>query len=253
MPAMDYERLAHWYDSYVATTLDVPFFLDEARQASAPVLELMAGTGRVSIPLLEAGIELTCVDSSPAMLKRLCDKLGGKGLAGDVIEADVCTLSLERHFGLIFIPFHSFAEIAEPGDQVQALRRVRAHLAEGGRFICTLYNPPARLQRVDGQWRTLGEFPLPDEQGMLILSSAERYDAATQLVTGTQVYEVRDSEGAIVSSDTLDLRWFVHHRDAFAELIDTAGFETMALYGDYARAPFEPQDSPFMIWVLGSK
>jgi hypothetical protein len=43
MPALDYDRIARLYDAYVRTELDVPFFLQEARQASGPVLELRAG------------------------------------------------------------------------------------------------------------------------------------------------------------------------------------------------------------------
>jgi len=43
---MDYDRVAHLYDAYVQTELDIPFFLDEARKARGPVLELMCSTGR---------------------------------------------------------------------------------------------------------------------------------------------------------------------------------------------------------------
>lgn len=31
MPALDYERVARFYDSYVQTDMDVPFFLRKAR------------------------------------------------------------------------------------------------------------------------------------------------------------------------------------------------------------------------------
>lgn len=40
--------VADIYDSYVTTTDDIPFFVEESRKAAGPVLELMAGTGRVS-------------------------------------------------------------------------------------------------------------------------------------------------------------------------------------------------------------
>ena len=57
---MDYSLIADLYDSYVQTALDTPFFLGETRNVKGEVLELMAGTGRVSIPLLEQGVRLTC-------------------------------------------------------------------------------------------------------------------------------------------------------------------------------------------------
>ena len=43
--------------------LDVGFYVEEATK-------LMCGTGRVSVPLLEAGVDLTCVDASERMLAR---------------------------------------------------------------------------------------------------------------------------------------------------------------------------------------
>jgi|GEM_PF-3676911 len=50
--ANDYTKIAELYDAYVKETFDIPFFLKEAKQSSGEVLELMSGTGRVSIPLL---------------------------------------------------------------------------------------------------------------------------------------------------------------------------------------------------------
>jgi hypothetical protein len=50
-PALDYEQIAHLYDSYMRFTDDLPFLLQECRDTSGSVLELMCGTGRVSIPL----------------------------------------------------------------------------------------------------------------------------------------------------------------------------------------------------------
>jgi SAM-dependent methyltransferase len=250
MPAMNYDCVAHLYDAYVQTQLDVPFFLDEARKAGGPVLELMCGTGRVSLPLLDAGIDLTCVDSSAGMLDVFRGKLRDKGLSAELIEADVCKLSLGRRFGLIFIPFHSFAEILEPTEQNGALRVIREHLADGGRFICTLHNPPVRLKSVTGQRRRLGDFPLPNGRDSLSLLSLERHDPSSNEVTGSQFYEVRDRAGSVISEMAVNIRFRLHTRESFESLAETAGFAPVALHGDYARASFNPEKSPFMIWIL---
>ncbi|HCF28232.1 MAG TPA: hypothetical protein DEV81_13755 [Cyanobacteria bacterium UBA11049] len=65
--ALDYEQIARLYDSYLRFTDDLPFFLQECQEIDGSVLELICGTGRISIPLLEAGVSLTCVDASPVM------------------------------------------------------------------------------------------------------------------------------------------------------------------------------------------
>lgn len=174
MSAMNYAQVASLYDIYVTMEFDIPFFLQEA-QSHAKVLELMAGTGRVSLPLLRAGVNLTCVDSSPLMLDRLRQKLHTEGLTADVHEMDICNLALGATFDLILIPFHSFAEITFPTDQRAALRAIRNHLPSTGRFICTLHNPPIRLKSVDGFLHLRGKYSLHEQPGTLMLWSLENY------------------------------------------------------------------------------
>ena len=223
MPAMDYEQVARFYDSYVQTDMDIPFFLREAKRAAGAVLELTAGTGRVSIPLLLAGIDLTCVDSSQAMLSVLRDKLRTEELSAEVIQADLCELSLDRQFDLIFIPFHSFAEITDPTQQRQALSRIHDHLSDEGRFICTLHNPPVRLQSATGRRHELGNFPLPDGS-LLALSSVENYDPVSKSVNGSQFYDVRRCDGSLLASMTLDLHFCLHSHYDFQSQAEAAGF-----------------------------
>lgn len=105
-PALDYSGIAHLYDSYVRFKDDIPFFLEECRKVQGPVLELMAGTGRVSLPLAEAGVELTCVDSSGPMLEVLRRRLAGRTVAEHALtvafvlleEAEVRALATSAGF-----------------------------------------------------------------------------------------------------------------------------------------------------------
>lgn len=73
--SLDYSKLASLYDDYWVFTGDIAFFRDRARAVSGEILELMAGTGRLSMPLLEDGARLTCVDNSSSMLAVLKQKL----------------------------------------------------------------------------------------------------------------------------------------------------------------------------------
>ncbi|HSF38834.1 MAG TPA: class I SAM-dependent methyltransferase [Thermoanaerobaculia bacterium] len=247
MPAMDYSRVAHLYDAYARADFDIPFFLEEARGASA-VLELMAGTGRVSIPLAEAGVPLTCVDSSPEMLALLRHKLDEKGLSAAILEMDVSDSTVEGPFDLVILPFHSFSEILDLEDQRRALRGIRSCLADGGRFICPLHNPPIRLRTVDGRPLLRGRYPLPD--GTLFLWAYEERAPGSPIVSGAQFYEIYDAGGALREKTFVDLRFYLHEPASFRTLVESEGFEVRSLYGDYARAPFEEATSPVMIWVL---
>jgi SAM-dependent methyltransferase len=245
---MDYNRIAHLYDAYVRTEFDIPFFLGFT-QGCESVLELMCGTGRVSIPLLKAGVPLTCVDSSPEMLARLHGKLGSEGLFAPVHQTDVCAFDLKKRFERIIIPFHAFAEIVEPEDQSRALASIRRHLADDGLFICTLHNPAARLRSVDGQLRPAGKHARPGG-GFLFLFRIERYAQDTHRVTGTQFYEEYDRLGVLERKSHVDTCFHLHTREGFQALVRSHGFAVEALYGDYGRSDYREQDSPFMLWVL---
>lgn len=248
--AMDYSKVAHLYDAYVTTDIDLPFFLKETKGCGT-VLELMAGTGRVSLPLLEVGINLTCVDNSRDMLTILREKLKQKGLSAIVHEMDVCELTLPGQYDLIILPFHSFSEIVGPEDQRKALTGIRNHLMKTGRFICTLHNPPVRLKSVTGVKKVYGEYPLPDNTGKLMLSAMETYNTDKHIVTGTQFYEIFDHNGVIRSKSSVDIQFYLHSKEEFEVLVRSEGFTVIDLYGDYSYHHFDPATSPFMIWLLG--
>ena len=55
--SVEYADYAEYYDFDHAITQDIDFYLDLARQCGSPILELACGTGRLLVPLLEAGFE----------------------------------------------------------------------------------------------------------------------------------------------------------------------------------------------------
>ena len=249
MPAMDYGKVAHLYDLYADTALDVPFFLEQARRAAGPVLELMSGTGRVSLPLIEAGVDLCCVDASPEMLAVLRRKLAERHLSAEVHEADVTRLALGRKFDLAFIPFHSFSEILDEPSQIAALRAVAAHLTAGGRFICTLHNPAHRIKTEDGRLRLLAESAM-DGGDRLLLWGAGAFDPASRTVSGKQLDEIYGPAGLMRSRMVLDVRFALLGRTDFERLAGEAGLAPQALDGDYDCGAFAEGRSPFMIFEL---
>jgi SAM-dependent methyltransferase len=245
---IDYDRIADLYDLYVRADFDVPFFLREAGKVRGKVLELMAGTGRLSVPLLEAGVELTCVDASRGMLDVLERKLGQRGLKADVRHASVCAMNLPAEFELVILPFHSFSELVSTEDQRACLREVSSCLVPGGRFICTLHNPAVRGASVDGTLRLTGRFPTPD--GTLIVSGFET--GGRPVVTRQQFFEFYD-DGRLLSKRLFEMTFALIDRETFEGLAREAGFAVERLQGDYEGADFDPARSPFMIWVLAKK
>ncbi|HEX9027913.1 MAG TPA: class I SAM-dependent methyltransferase, partial [Anaerolineales bacterium] len=191
------------------------------------------------------------VDNSPKMLAFLQEKLQRSGFRADVRCMDVCELDLGKTFDLILIPFHSFAHIVSVDDQRRVLDRIRQHLTPGGRFICTLGNPAIRRQAVDGVLRLVTKNALPGGKGTLLLLILEEFDPVDDhIVQAMEFFEEYDFEGKLLSKRLMELRFRLSSKDEFEELARLAGFQVQALYGDYARAPFDESSSPYMIWLL---
>ncbi len=245
---MDYDHVAAIYDSYVTADYDIAFFLQEVRAAQGPVLELMAGTGRVSLPLAEAGAALCCVDLSAPMLGQLEAKLRPEHQVRTV-RADLRRLELGERFGLALIPFNAFMEIVDRDDQLLALRAIRRHLAPGGELLLTLHNPALRRRGIDGRLSRAQRLALPE--GSLVFWS-QLDEEPGGLVTGLQFMEVYDAQGLMLSRRMQELRFALIERRDFEALAAEAGFEIRELLGDYERSAFDPQRSPTMIWRLAA-
>jgi SAM-dependent methyltransferase len=244
----NYDIIADLYDTYVPVTNDIDFFVSEACKAKGEVLELMSGTGRVSIPMLEAGVRLACVDSSVksnAILKR---KLRKKGLKADVYTMDICEFELHQQFSIAVIPFSSFAHITSPSKQRQALSRVYQHLQPGGTFICTLNNPTLRGNSVDSQLHLAYTYPLPDH-GKLLLWILEQFDPEDeQVVQAFEFFERYTARGRLIFKRLMELHFRLIPKDQFEDLLTGLGFSIQRLYGDYDYHEFDSHSSQYMIW-----
>lgn len=123
---------------------DVEHYRALARAHPGPILELGVGDGRVALPLVDDGHDVTGVDRSREMLDALEARRAGRRL--EVHEADMREVRLGRVFGLVIAPFNAFAHLHAHEDRAAFFETVRAHLAPGGVFGFDVTIPdPAQL------------------------------------------------------------------------------------------------------------
>lgn len=246
--AIDYSRVAAIYDEYCVFDADFAFFRGLLRDCAGPVLELMAGTGRLSLPLARDGLRLTCVDGSLAMLTVLRRKLGASRLAADVVCADVCAVGLRRSFDRILLPFQGLTELASREQRSVLFRSVAELLATNGEFLCTTHNPEVRLRSVDGTWRQVGEYAR-DDGSTLRVALRCTWDEVTRNVVGEQRITIEDgSQGRAEIS--LDLRFSLPTLEELRDLASAADLRVVSILGDYSGSAYEPTSSPAIIAVL---
>jgi SAM-dependent methyltransferase len=187
--------LARLYDlDLVDDPGDLDLYLALAERTDGPILELAAGSGRLAIPLAEAGHAVTAVDIDPAMLdrarRRAVDIAGADRLT--FLEADLVGLRLPDagSFGLAFIALNSIMVLPSREAQRAALRTLADHLAPGGLAVVDAWQPDATdLARFDGQ--VILEWPrLDPETGRIVTKVASAlHDAASATVSMTTIFE----------------------------------------------------------------
>src|SRR5690554_5300428 len=110
-----YRAIAEYYDpEYAANDMlqrDVPFLLEHLPARSQRILEIAVGTGRVAIPLAQAGHRVVGIDYAREMLeiaRRKRDAVGLRERELELIEANVLDFDLGRKFDVACILFNTF-------------------------------------------------------------------------------------------------------------------------------------------------
>jgi SAM-dependent methyltransferase len=127
-----------WHDLECgAYRADLSLWLELAAQAGEPILDVGAGTGRVTLELARVGHAVTALDSAPALLAALCER--ANGLAVETVRADARSFELERKdYALCIVPMQTIQLLGGATGRMQFLRRARAHLRPGGLLACAI-------------------------------------------------------------------------------------------------------------------
>jgi len=240
----EYVDYAEYYDFDHSSSIDIAFYLDFARQCGAPVLELACGTGRVLVPLAEAGFEVWGVDRSENMLARCREKVEKGGLAERVhlILADMARFELPRKgFSLCFIAVRSFMHLFTQADQLSCLGRVFDHLRPGSLLIIDVYAPNLHRLAQDsaGPFMVRREFDLPNGHHVIRRDRFVGNDLVQQISHSEIRFEEYDRAGRLVRERTVPMDTRYTFRFELQLLLERSGFEVLELYRDYDRNPYD--------------
>ena len=241
--------LARLYDvDLVEDPGDLDLYLALAARTGGPVLEVAAGSGRLALPLAEAGYQVTLVDIDPAMLERAEKAATDAGpevrARMQFVETDLVGLRLDAGatFRLGILGLNSILLLDSRDDQQAALETLARHLVPGGLVAVDVWLPSAdELARYDGR---IGlEYVRQDpESGMLVAkTAAAQYEPATGRVHLTAIYEEGDQGGTArrwIREDRLRL---INSEDLQA-MAESAGLDVEIVAGDYDLNPVGPQD-----------
>lgn len=197
-------------------------FLRRAAGGGA-ALELAVGTGRVALPLVAAGVPVTGIELSPAMVRRLREKADEATVP--VVLGDMATATAPGAFSLVYLVFNSISNLRTQDEQVACFANAERHLEPGGRFVLELGVPQLRR--------------LPPGQLAAPFDVSERhlgFDVYDLVGQGLESHHVwRDPDGAVRTGTGRFRYVWPAECDLMARL---AGLELEQRVADWDGSPF---------------
>ncbi len=236
MPDDIYNDGRHYDGMFPDSVKEVKFFAAHVR---GTVLELACGTGRVAIPLTEAGFSVTGIDISAGMLETARQKSDAVAW----IQGDIRDFHLDRQFSTVIFVFNALCHLLTLDDFEACMRCVREHLAPDGRLIIDVFVPEFRiLTRPHDSLFLFSEYPDPDGSGRMMVMSSNRYEPDTQINRITTYH--RFPNGPEVQGSLTMRMYYPQELDA---LLKYNGFTIEQKFGDYEGKPFDSKSEQQII------
>ena len=221
-----YDSIAQIYDPWSrSVTEDVGFYVDHALASGGPVVELAVGTGRIALPIAQAGIAVIGVDSSQEMLA-VAEREGRAAGVVDLLDlrlGDIAAPPVAERVPLVLCPFRSLLHMEDESAKLRVLRAARGLLRADGRFVFDVFAPSREdIDETNGRW-------LEREPGIY-----ERAD------WDEDVRRLRLSVRSASADASFDLHWL--SAPEWLRLLDLAGFQVEAFYGWFDRRPFAGEE-----------
>ncbi|MCW3052990.1 MAG: class SAM-dependent methyltransferase [Chthonomonadales bacterium] len=264
-PEAVYQRPIDYDLEHVGDTEDIAFFCAMARRLRPRrVLELACGSGRVTVPLAEAGsaqgFDVVGIELVPEMLAVAQKKRAESSAATQerllLLEGDMRNWKAEQPFDLILTPCSSMCHLLTLEDQLAAWRQAYANLAPGGRFVVdvrmaelgnyvdSLRSPTRETVEID-----LDKFEA-ESKTRLLRYKTTHYRAHEQKACIRFLYDKFVGEAPPERSIS-DFESHVFYPREMELLYLHTGFHVENMVGDYRGRPLHPK-SPQLI-VVGIK
>ena len=209
---------------------DIPFYEKILGDSADPVLELMCGTGRITIPLAQKGIPMTGIDVSSHMLTLAKKKATNLRLPIQWINCDVRTFRLPEFFSMIFIPFNSITHLHDRNSIDTCFDSIRQHLEDKGLFIIDVFVPELRYLLRDPNIRyPVADLENPNGSGRVLITESNVYNKATQINHIKWFYNYECSGQEIVVENNMRM-FFPQELD---NLLFYNGFKIIGKFGNY--------------------
>ena len=254
-PRPEFDAMAKWYDFDYERRMrkDLPFYRACAEEGGGPVLELGAGTGRVTAHLAKAGFDITGVEISGRMLElgRLrMERLGEAGQRVQLVQGDMAALDVRGKFRTVIVPFRTFHHLHTIDRQLSALDAIRRKLAPDGIAVIDLFRPNlAAFADSEGRLSVAYEKKLPKSDDRVVQRFRVKCDWEQQLAAIDYYWDVYRGTRRI-SRDHAPMQWRWFHRYEFEHLLARAKLRVVRIVGDFEGTPYDEKSEEMIFFAV---
>ncbi len=234
-----YDLIAAWYDrEHTGFLDDLELYQGLAEAAGDPILEAGCGSGRLLVPLAQAGWRITGVDISATMLARCRAAADAAGVSQRVTLArgDMTALALpQREFHLAFVALGSLQHLATLAERRAALAALRSHVVPGGWLALDLAQAEARrfAQAAEtGQVVHVGTWHDDVTGAILTHTAAARFGAEPGTLALTHWYDAHPQNGPLTRACVETILATIS-RNEIELLLAATGWHLRRVYGDH--------------------
>ncbi|GLX66511.1 class I SAM-dependent methyltransferase [Paenibacillus glycanilyticus] len=213
---------------------DIEYYRDKLKPYKGRILEAMVGSGRVIIPLLESGLIVDGVDSSPQMLDSCRNRCEERGLTPNLYEANLQELSLPYKYEAIIIPGGSFLLIEQREESLRVLKLLYEHLEPGGQLFLDLFLPDNKFNSSElGRWEGSAIFHLPDGDIITMEGKCTEADLFFNQYRISYLKYEKWRNGSLIQTELqrFALRWY--GVDEFKYVLESIGFSDVKVCADF--------------------
>ena len=201
---------------------EIDWYLARLPDAPGTALQAMAGTGRLLLPLLDAGRRVHAVDASEAALECCRARLAAAPRELMLFRQDLPRLNLPFRYHAAFLADAAFQRLSDPVSALDALLRLRAHMVDPGILLLDLVVPEEALHPPGAPVVEARRVTLADGSQIALRSETSVETEALLLTTVARYEQRRGSRSLAREDETVTLTWY--SEEAIVGLVEDAGY-----------------------------
>lgn len=246
-----YHNIAELYDlEHDTFDDDIDIFLNFAQVVGDPILDMGCGSGRLMVPLAEAGFHVTGVDSSRPMLDRAVQRFARHDIDDMVTLVEEELRDIDQapggSFGLVICSLNSLMHLTTPEEQRAALEAAHRALDPKGQLIIDIMNPSIEQlthlfsgPQLENSW-------VQDDGSTVDKWSHRKMSDQSQVLDTLLWYDWTYPDGQVTRTRaSFPLRYI--HASELALMLELSGFVEPIFYGSYDLDPYGHESERLLV------